>query len=402
MNSKREEDENKPFYDRLGGDSFWILFSDNVFDEMAESQNVGKFFNDISVTALKSHNVKLLRVLFGPPEETPDPADFTDYMIKVHSRLFQELGLNETHFDMVVEAMLQCLVSFQVEQHLMEEFEAAIRPLRAIFEYGAKVAKDSQSMTTNELRKLPTATCATMSTGGLAKLPKYSSVDIPLWLTTALGNPESSSIVRSWTRELTDRFGAEGDAAIADTFMDQPYMDHHVYCVNFLKLAFLPENASKKTRYAILSHIMYPRGRGKAKLSTALFDRMLVQFLLTCKAKEFGKHETAAAKEKLHTYRAAFGKRTHIIGGVNRPHVLAKVQPQDEDEDKENEKPDPDKLSPPKVQKPESDDCSRTTRTTQSSLGSGRGATKKSTKKSVFSKAIRKLRGRSSSDRCSV
>ena len=42
-------------------------------------------------------------------------------------------------------------------------------------------------------------------------------------------NNSNNGEVRAWTRDLTDRFGPEGDKVVADTFMDMPYMNHHVF-----------------------------------------------------------------------------------------------------------------------------------------------------------------------------
>jgi hypothetical protein len=121
-----------------------------------------------------------------------------------------------------------------------------------------------------------------MGTAAPAFLPEYSKIEIPDWLPKALGKCSSISNVRPWTCDLTDHFGAEGDEAIADTFLDQPYMDHHVYLAALLQLAFLPDDIEDKKSEYILNIVQYPRGRKNHRLSRALFDRMIDHFLISC------------------------------------------------------------------------------------------------------------------------
>ena len=312
-------------YDRLGGDAFINILTCSFFDEIVENRDLKPFFKHISVAALKTHQVKLFRVIFGKDEEKPEEEDLLDFMLKTHTRLFRELGLDETHFDQVAGCFVQGLQSFQIGQGLIDECVAILVPLRVVFEYGAQVAAKEKDMDAAQLATLPKACAKMMGTPAPAVLPEYSKIEIPDWLPKALRKCSRTSNVRAWTCDLTDRFGAEGDVAIADTFLDQPYMDHHVYLVAFLELAFFPDHIENKQRQKLLKMIQYPRGRKSHRLSRALFDRMIDQFLLTCHAMGVQSHATGALEAKLRTHRQVFSMKSYKVGGVNAPHILRKV-----------------------------------------------------------------------------
>jgi truncated hemoglobin YjbI len=313
-------------YERLGGDEVVTLLTIAFFDEIVENPDLSRFFKHISVSAFKSHQVKLFRVIFGKEEEKPAPDDLLDFMLKSHTRLFRDFGLDETHFDLVANCFVQGLQSFQVDQPTIDECVAILVPLRVVFEYGAKVAAKEKAMDATQLKKFPLASAKTIGTETPATLPEYSKIDIPSWLPQALGKRSSQSIVRAWTCDLTDRFGADGDRYIADIFMDQAYMDHHVYLVAFLELAFLPESIKGEERTNILNLVLYPRGRDKAPLSRRIFDRMINQFLVTCDAMGMSQGAASLATHKLSAFRPNFAKKTFKANGMNGSHVLRRRQ----------------------------------------------------------------------------
>lgn len=327
-------ESNKPYqkpvdgttlYDRLGGDAVVPALAISFLDELVETPVLKPFFKDVSVFALKTHQVKLFRVVFGKEDEKPDEGEFFDFMLKTHTRLFRD-DLNETHFDLTMECFEAACRTFRMHQTMIDECMAILLPLRAVFEYGAKIAAQEKDMNAEELTKLPVASSTTIGTETPVRLPEYSKVDIPDWLPEALGGSTTDpSIVRAWTCELTDCFGPEGDAKIAATFMDQPYMDHHVYLVAFLELAFLPDDVPSDFRKEILNVVKFPRGYDKPPLSRALFKRMIDQFVSICDMKGLPRSAALNAEKKLHSYRHEFAEKTCKADGVNGPHILRKV-----------------------------------------------------------------------------
>ncbi|CAB9513224.1 whole genome shotgun sequence [Seminavis robusta] len=313
-------------YDRLGGDDMVNLLVCSFFDAILENPDLKPFFANISVAALKTHQIKLFRVIFGKEDEKPEEEDLLDYMLRTHTRLFRELGLGPTHFDMVANCLVQSLQTFSIDQEIIAECTAILAPLRAVFEYGEKVAQQEKQMDEHTKKTLPLASPKTMGTDIEVVLPEYSTIDIPSWLPQTLQKESQTGDVREWTCDLTDRFGAEGDRQIADTFLDQPYMDHHVYLVAFLQLAFCPDHGvDTRHRRQIVEIVQYPRGRDNAKLSRELFDRMICQFLITSTMMGLSSHSKLKAEGKLRSYHSHFAKKTTSVGGVDAPHVLRRV-----------------------------------------------------------------------------
>lgn len=65
--------------------------------------------------------------------EIPPDMDIVAYMTSKHARLFQTLGLDESHFDLVVGHLVAALQQLNVPEHLVDEVTSILGPLRGIF-----------------------------------------------------------------------------------------------------------------------------------------------------------------------------------------------------------------------------------------------------------------------------
>lgn len=315
----------KTLYERLGGDAFFNLLVTSVFDEKLEHPGVKHFFENVPVSALKTHQVKFFRVMFGPPHERPSDDELCDFMIRTHTHLFRDRGLNEQHYDIAAECFAMGLQTMQVDQSMIDECMAILGPMRDVFEYGNKIAQQETKLTPREMITLPLASPATVGTDTAVVLPEYSHIEIPEWLPKALAKHSKTPQLRVWTCDLTNRFGPEGDERIADTFMDQPYMDHHVYLVAFLQLAFMPDNhetTTKKHQKKMLDIVQHPRGKNSPKLSQELYRRMIAQFLIASVKLGLAAETMKKAEAKLRSHVGVFAKKTTLVGGVTAPHFL--------------------------------------------------------------------------------
>lgn len=72
--------------------------------------------------------------------QIPEDFDVREFLLQKHSRLFNNMGLNETHFDRVAVHFVAALKHLNVDQNLIDEAVAIIGPLRSVFEEGAKEA----------------------------------------------------------------------------------------------------------------------------------------------------------------------------------------------------------------------------------------------------------------------
>ena len=109
------------------------------YDRLVADEQLAKFFEGISIIRLKTHQKKFLTIAFT---EIPTDLDMVAYMTDKHSRLFQELELNETHFDLVAGHLVAALQQLNVPENLIGEVVAIVGPLRAIFANEAERIKN--------------------------------------------------------------------------------------------------------------------------------------------------------------------------------------------------------------------------------------------------------------------
>ena len=102
-------------------------------------------------------------------------------------------------------------------------------------------------------------------------------------------------------------------------------MDHHVYNVALLQLAFYPGNAGDKKVKNALKIVAYPRGREQHRLSRDLYGRMIEQLLLTCHTNGVQSHEVRLIETRMKKYKKYFSKQNVTVGGINAPHILRRV-----------------------------------------------------------------------------
>lgn len=310
-------------YQRMGGDSKVELAVEQFLVEIGRSPELLPFFENISVSALGVHQIKLFRVLFGPEEERPDRDEFLTFMLATHTRLFREMGLNEHYFDLVADCLVCSFQKVNYSQEIIDDCLVELAPLRIVFEYGAKVAAKEKTYDTDQLANLPTASASSIETEEPTVLPDPAWIDIPDWLPETLERYSANGVVRSWTKDLIDRFGVDGDKVIADCFLDAPYMNHHVYACAMMQLAFLPEDASS---VELLDVVLYPRGPDKGLLWGAMWERMIDQFKDTCDYMMMDADMSQKAVNKLLKYKKLFRKgEIKLVGGLHTPHVLKRV-----------------------------------------------------------------------------
>jgi len=94
--------------------------------------------------ALKRHQIKFFYVCFGPQAANPD--ELIDYLLITHTRLFRDLGTNETHFDKVAACFVQSLQTFPVDQSLIDEAVSLLALLRPVFIKGAEIARRKKEL----------------------------------------------------------------------------------------------------------------------------------------------------------------------------------------------------------------------------------------------------------------
>jgi hemoglobin len=107
-----------------------------LYDRILGDPNLKDFFVGTSVQRLKTHQKTFFKVVFT---SIPDDMDVPRLILTKHERLFQEKGLDETHFDLVAGHLVATLASLGIDQALIDEAVGIVATLRPVFEQGAKM-----------------------------------------------------------------------------------------------------------------------------------------------------------------------------------------------------------------------------------------------------------------------
>jgi truncated hemoglobin YjbI len=175
--------EDKPsLFQRLGGAPVIRGALSGLYQRVLADDKLKPFFVGMSLPTLRVHQFRFLNAFFTDVAFTGDGTDDGDVgrlILEKHRRLFEERALNERSFDRFVGHFVDALKSQQVADELIEEAMGNIRPLRAVFEKGAKVyskaKKDiclpgfdarSKASTTASITKGSRSTASSKGSGG--------------------------------------------------------------------------------------------------------------------------------------------------------------------------------------------------------------------------------------------
>lgn len=123
-------------YDRLGGPPAVKVAVDEFYRRLLQDEELAPFFAETNVAKLKMHQLDFFKIAFTGISE--DLINVPEMMIEKHRRLFQEKGLNATHFDMVAGHFVATLQYLNISQELIDEAVAIVVPLRAAFAEGSE------------------------------------------------------------------------------------------------------------------------------------------------------------------------------------------------------------------------------------------------------------------------
>ena len=197
----------------MGGDKALDAVVEEFYKRLIVDEDLQLFFHEVSVPKLKRHQKAFLKLAFT---KIPDSIDVPLYLLQKHERLFQELGLNELHFDKVAFHLVETLKSMGVPKKISDEVIAIVGPLRAVFQSGAELVKAKgtlQIMTTTEF-PLPTidaeileALVHSIQTAGatLVRL-KAATVGMPQTKTIPLAGIQPNTLVHINERTFMPEF----------------------------------------------------------------------------------------------------------------------------------------------------------------------------------------------------
>ena len=142
--------------DRMGGEPALEAVVDEFYTRLIADEKLTRFFDGVNVRKLKRHQRGFLKVAFT---KVPDSIDVPTLLLKKHERLFRDMALDETHFDVVAAHLIETMQSLGLKQHLVDEAVGIVAPLRAVFVEGAAKSSDM----TNGTKKLKIVTPTKMA-----------------------------------------------------------------------------------------------------------------------------------------------------------------------------------------------------------------------------------------------
>ena len=112
-------------YERLGGAAAIDAAVDIFYDKVLADARISHFFSNTDMTRQRSHQKAFLTYAFGG-----GPAYNGKGMRAAHQGLVDKLGLNESHFDAVVENLAATLAGLGVSDALIGEVAAVAASIK--------------------------------------------------------------------------------------------------------------------------------------------------------------------------------------------------------------------------------------------------------------------------------
>jgi len=91
-------------FERIGGDDAISVAVDRFYEKVLQDERIRHFFDGVDMERQRGHQKKFLKFAFGGA-----PGYNGRSMAVAHARLVSDLGLNDGHFDAVVENLATVL-----------------------------------------------------------------------------------------------------------------------------------------------------------------------------------------------------------------------------------------------------------------------------------------------------
>lgn len=112
-------------YDQLGGEAAVNAAVDIFYRKVLGDHRINRFFDNTDIEKQAAKQKSFLTMAFGGPNNY-NGAD----MRKAHAHLVQKLGLDDSHFDAVMEHLSGTLVELSVPQNLIDQVAAIAESTR--------------------------------------------------------------------------------------------------------------------------------------------------------------------------------------------------------------------------------------------------------------------------------
>lgn len=123
----------KTLTDKLGGPDAIKATVHALYSRLTKDHVTKIFFQDADLAALSVHLYFFLKHV---TDGRATPEDRLDLIVRHHHQRLFHKGLNEQHFDRLVEHLVITLKGFKISRDTMDELIAAVGPLRSAFAQG--------------------------------------------------------------------------------------------------------------------------------------------------------------------------------------------------------------------------------------------------------------------------
>jgi len=113
-------------YEKLGGEPAIDAAVDLFYSKVLADERISHFFSNTDMLRQRQHQKMFLSYAFGGM-----PGYSGKGMREAHAPLVEKLGLNDSHFDAVVENLGAALVELKVPEALIAEAAAIAESVRA-------------------------------------------------------------------------------------------------------------------------------------------------------------------------------------------------------------------------------------------------------------------------------
>ena len=118
------ENQDMSLYERLGGEAAVNAAVDIFYDKVLSDYRINRFFDKTDMAKQVAHLKAFMTVAFGGPNE------YTGRSLRDgHARLVG-MGLNDSHFDIVMEHLGATMQQLNVPAELIEEAAALVESVR--------------------------------------------------------------------------------------------------------------------------------------------------------------------------------------------------------------------------------------------------------------------------------
>jgi hemoglobin len=123
-NNKQESDMST-LLERIGGEDAVNAVVNAFYDKVFADQVLAPFFANTNFAQQRVRQGKFLINFMSGKMPTAN-----EYMRNAHKKYVAEMGLNDTHFDIVAGHLVSTLNDFKVPQNLIDEVVGAVSGLR--------------------------------------------------------------------------------------------------------------------------------------------------------------------------------------------------------------------------------------------------------------------------------